>query len=214
MTSEKVLTKILCSFREQERDVICHWIKRYQISSAFFQNGLTSKTGANLVLVLVQLEQVVPGWWLTLQDLAEQLGTDRATLSRAITKLERRGMLQRVTISNSGGTFIWWVKRDATDEPDPDDEPAWVLRSLGNRTHCRVPMSKRWEWARQHGVPRTTMQSFLGGYHRVLRGRWEIVSSPYGGEPDELLRLKQLSRRERQLCLFSADEVLDSVNAA
>lgn len=179
-----------------------------------YLSSLRHRLRAELVLVLVQLEQIVPGWWLTLHDLAEQLGTDRASLSRAITKLEHRGMLQRVTISNSGGTFIWWVKRDADDQPAPGDEPAWVLRSLGNRTHCRVPISQRWDWARQHGIPRATMRSFLGGYHRVLRDRWEIVSSPYGTEPSEQLRLKQLTKRERQLCLFSGDEVLESENAA
>ena len=28
------------------------------------------------------------------------------------------------------------------------------------------------------GIPRATMQSFLGGYQRLLRGRWEIIASP------------------------------------
>ncbi len=42
---------------------------------------------AELVITLVQLEQLVPGWWCSLSDLAEQLGTDRASLNRSLSKL-------------------------------------------------------------------------------------------------------------------------------
>jgi len=130
------------------------------------------------VLVLVQLEQVAPGWWLTLTELADQLGTDRATLNRSIRKLEDLGLLRRASISNSGGTWIWWVKRAEGDEPRPEDEPAWVVRDVKRRLQQRVTISERWAWAERQGIPRPTMQGFLGGYQKVLYGRWELIGTP------------------------------------
>jgi DNA-binding HxlR family transcriptional regulator len=134
---------------------------------------------AEMVLVLVQLEQVVPGWWLTIEELAEQLGTDRSTLSRSIRKLERLGLIRRASYSNCGGTWIWWVQRSATDQPAPDAEPAWVARDVKRRLTERIPISSRWQWAAKHGIPRGTMSSWLYGYQRLLRDRWEIVESPH-----------------------------------
>ena len=128
---------------------------------------------------MVQLEQLAPGWWLSLQDLAEQLGTDRATLNRSIRKLEDLGLLRRASISNSGGTWIWWVQQHEGDAPRPEAEPAWVLRDRSRRLHERVAISERWSWARRHRIPRNTMRSFLAGHQRVLRERWELASSPF-----------------------------------
>jgi hypothetical protein len=151
---------------------------RSEVIDSAFLASLRRRHRAELVLVLVQLEQLAPGWWLTLQELAEQLGTDRATLNRSIRKLEDLGLLQRASISNSGGTWIWWVKKAEGDEPRPEDEPAWVLRDLSRQVHQRVPISKRWAWAQRHGIPRQTMRSFLAGNYRVLRERWELVATP------------------------------------
>lgn len=133
---------------------------------------------AELVLVLVQLEQVTPGWWLTLHELAEQLGTDRATLNRSIRKLEDLGLLRRNSMSNNGGTWIWWVKRSPTQQPLADDEPAWVVRDRRDKRSVRIPISQRWEWAMRHNIPRQTMRSFLTGGQKVLRDRWELVATP------------------------------------
>lgn len=144
-----------------------------------FLAALRHRYRAELVLVLVQLEQVAPGWWLTIDELAQQLGTDRSTLNHSIRKLETLGLLRRTSISNSGGTWIWWVKQDENDTPQPDNEPAWVVRDLKRHKHERIPISQRWEWSERHGIPRPTMQGFLGGYQQVLRQRWEIVSSPF-----------------------------------
>ena len=143
-----------------------------------FLASLRRRHRAELVLVLVQLEQLAPGWWLTLQELADQLGTDRATLNRSIRKLEDLGLLRRASISNGGGTWIWWVQRDEADAPRPEDEPAWVLRDVKRRLQQRVTISERWEWARREGIPRQTMRSFLAGHQRVLRERWELVATP------------------------------------
>lgn len=143
-----------------------------------FLAALRRRYRAELVLVLVQLEQLTPGWWLTLHELAEQLGTDRATLNRSIRKLEDLGLLRRSSISNTGGTWVWWVKRCEGDEPRPEDEPAWVLRDRQRRFWDRIPISQRWEWARQRGIPRGTMRSFLAGGQRMLRERWELAATP------------------------------------
>ena len=60
-----------------------------------------------MVLLLVQLEQVCPGWWVDLSQLAEQLGTDRATLNRSLVQLERLDLIRRYSLANGGGTWIW-----------------------------------------------------------------------------------------------------------
>lgn len=130
-----------------------------------------------MVLVLVQLEQITPDWWLTLEELAEQLGTDRSTLNRSIRKLERLGLLKRSSYSNCGGTWIWWVKRSATDQPSPDAEPAWVARDVKRGLKERITISGRWQWAAKHGIPKGTMSSWLYGYMRLLRERWVILET-------------------------------------
>lgn len=140
--------------------------------------ALRRRLRCELVLTMVQLEQLCPGWWLTLSELAEQMGTDRTALNRAVRKLEDLGLLRRASISNSGGTFIWWVKRCESDEPGDDAEPAWMLRDLETRRLVRVPMGERWQWADRRGIPRPTMQGFLGGYQGTLYGRWRVVSTP------------------------------------
>jgi DNA-binding HxlR family transcriptional regulator len=134
---------------------------------------------SELVLALVQLEQVVPGWWLTIEELAKQLGTDRSTLSRSIRKLERLGLIKRASYSNCGGTWIWWAARSATDQPAPDAEPAWIARDTKRRMLERIPISSRWQWAAKRGIPRGTMSSWLYGYQRLLRDRWEILGTPH-----------------------------------
>ncbi len=143
-----------------------------------FLASLRRRHRSELVLVLVQLEQVAPGWWLTLTELAEQLGTDRATLNRSIRKLEDLGLLRRASISNNGGTWIWWVQRSEADAPRPEDEPAWVLRDIRFRTRERITLGQRWEWADRQGIPRQTVRNFLAGGQRVMRDRWELIASP------------------------------------
>ena len=146
--------------------------------------ALRHRYRAELVLVLVQLDQVCPGWWGSIEELAEQLGTDRATLNRSLRKLERLEMVRRASNSNSGGTWLWWVKRSENDQPRPEDEPAWTVRHLSNRTLERIPMSQRWQWAAHRGVPRNTMRSFLTGGQTTLRGRWQLVATPYDRAAD------------------------------
>jgi hypothetical protein len=143
-----------------------------------FLAALRRQHRAELVLVLVQLEQLSPGWWLTLQELAEQMGTDRATLNRSIRKLEDLDLLRRSTISNCGGTWIWWVKTDVGQQPQPEDEPAWVVKDVRTRIRTRIPIAERWEWAKRRDIPRQTMRGFLAGEQLVLREQWQLVATP------------------------------------
>ena len=141
---------------------------------------------AELVITMVQLEQVAPMWWPCQSELAEQLGTERRTLTTNLRKLESMDLIRRIVIGNTGGTWIWWVKRSADDAPDPGAEPAWILRDGELGKTIRVPIGRRWQWAEQHGIPKPTMQSFLGGYQLTLRGRWRVVGSPWDSVAGEV----------------------------
>lgn len=141
--------------------------------------ALRHQVRCELLLTMVQLEQLCPGWWADLSSLAQQLGTDRASLNRSLTKLEAMGLIRRERISNTGGNWVWWVKRSPEDCPRPDDEPAWSFRDVKVGKTIRVTIRDRWRWAERHGVARPTMQSFLGGYQQTLQGRWKITGSPW-----------------------------------
>jgi DNA-binding HxlR family transcriptional regulator len=137
---------------------------------------------AEMVLVMVQLEQVCPGWWESLSDLAAQLGTDRATLNRSLRHLEDRELIRRYSISNRSGTWIWWVKRHEADEPKSCDEPAWRLKTSNSRRTVRVPVSGRRAWAEARGIPLPTLIGFLNGRQKELRGQWQVISNPWDCE--------------------------------
>jgi hypothetical protein len=140
--------------------------------------ALRRRHRAELVLVLVQLEQLCPGTWDSLSDLAEQLGTDRATLNRSISQLRRLGLIGCVSRSNSGGTWLWWVSRYAGDAPPPEAEPAWVL-CTDQYHYTRIPLTRQREWAARRGIPYPTLRSFLAGHQRVLRGTWRLAATPF-----------------------------------
>lgn len=140
---------------------------------------LRNRYRAELVLVLIQLEQLCPGFWPDLNDLAAQLGTDRATLNRSMRKLEDLQLLRRASISNGGGTFVWWVARQPGDQPQDKAEPAWVVRDIRRRMTHRVPLTQRWTWAAQHGIPKKTVRGFLMGDQLIMRDRWQLISTPY-----------------------------------
>ena len=140
--------------------------------------SLRHRYRAELVLVMVQLEQVTPGWWSHLGELAEQLGTDRATLNRSLSHLERQDLIARVSFANGGGTYIWWVSRHQGDKPQRQDEPAWVLRDVRRSETVRIRITDRRNWADHHGISPHTLRDFLHGHHRLLRNRWEVVATP------------------------------------
>jgi hypothetical protein len=147
------------------------------IQSAFLAQ-LRRELRAELVILLVQIEQLVPNWWPTLTDLAEQLGTDRATLNRGLAQLERRGLLRRVTRSNCGGTWIWWVKRSADAQPDDTSAPRWILGEVTCGRRREIIVGQERAFAASYGLSHHTVRGFLAGHQPVLAKRWRLISSP------------------------------------
>jgi len=144
-----------------------------------FLADLRRRLRCELLLTMVQAEQLCPGWWADLQELADQLGTDRATLNRSLIKLEALGLLRRARIGNCGGNWIWWVKRSPADRPNDENEPGWVLRDRLSRKTSKVAISDRHGWADRRNIPRETMRSLLNGHRKSAHGRWEVAASPW-----------------------------------
>lgn len=143
-----------------------------------YLSQLRRQLRAEQAMTLVQIEQLVPGWWPTLSDLAEQIGSDPATLRRCIGRLERQGLLRRVTRGNGGGTWIWWVKRSAEQEPDDTEAPRWVLRDVAGGRAFEVIMGQERKFAAAKGIPYNTVRNFLNGHRPLLAKRWKLISSP------------------------------------
>jgi DNA-binding transcriptional regulator YhcF (GntR family) len=147
---------------------------------------LRRRLRAEQTMTLVQIEQLCPGWWPTLTDLAEQLGTERATLNRCMSKLERQGLLRRVTRGNGGGTWIWWVKRSADDQPDDSGAPRWVLRDTITEARKEIIVGQERAFAAAKGIPYHTVRNFLAGHRPLLAQRWRLISTPLQIEDDDL----------------------------
>ena len=130
------------------------------------------------LLLMIQLEQVFPGFWINFNELSEQLGCERATLYRGIKRLRERGLLCYTTISNNGGVWVWWVKQNEQDSPNPDNEPAYVVLDCAQHKKFRIKINQRYEWAKCNGIPRQTMRSWLMGSSEMLRKRWRLISAP------------------------------------
>lgn len=140
--------------------------------------ALRRQQRCELTLLMVQLEQVIPNWWASLNDLADQLGSERATLNKALLTLDKKGLIARASLSNVGGTWIWWVKRHPGDQPSPELEPCWKLYDYRLKTSVRITIPERQQWAKRNGIPWATMRGFLCGRQIKLDGRWVIRSTP------------------------------------
>lgn len=143
------------------------------------------------LLTMMQLEQIIPcdssserkwSWHESITDLALEIGTDRASLNRCLRRLEKLGLIKYHSISNHGGTWVWWVKRHPADTPNPKDEPGWDLRMTTSSHTVRIPVSKREEWAKARGIPLPTLYGFLQGRQKVLRNQWRLIRSPFDVE--------------------------------
>lgn len=144
-----------------------------------FLAALRRQHRCELILFMVQLEQLIPGWWASLHDFAEQLGTDRSTLNHSLIKLERRQLIRHFSIGNRGGTWCWWVKRNADDHPSSAAEPSYAIKDLRTRCVTRIPISGRAKWAARHGIPYSTVRGFLSGQQLTLQGRWVVTATPF-----------------------------------
>lgn len=147
---------------------------------------LRRKLRAEHAMTLVQIEQLCPNWWPSIDDLAEQLEMLPDTLHRTISKLERLGLLRRISRSGGGGTWIWWVKRSADDQPDDTLAPRWVLRELIGGRRRDIIVGQERSFAAAYGLPYNTVRNFLGGYRQSLAKRWRLESSPLQLQSDPL----------------------------
>ncbi len=141
-----------------------------------FLSNLRRQHYAPQLLLLVQLEQVTPGYWLTQAELGEQLGIGPETLRKSMAWLRDRDLL-RFTCTMRG-TWVWWVARKQGEKPDESQEPCWLIRNAKNRMIQRVPMSEASMWAETRGIHQETFKHWLMGYYRVLDGRWELAGTP------------------------------------
>lgn len=69
-----------------------------------FLAQLRRRHRCQIVMTLVQLEQLVPGWWPNQQALADQVGILRSELNANMQELVRLGLLGKIARSNTGGT--------------------------------------------------------------------------------------------------------------
>lgn len=150
-----------------------------------FLAELRRQQRSEMILLMVQLEQIIPCWHESIASLAEQLGTDRATLNRGLVALEKRGLIKYYSISNRSGTWIWWVKRHRVDIPLTKDEPGWTVKLLSNRALLKIRISQRREWAKARNISFATLCGFLNGRQKVLYGKWELVSSPFDADTSD-----------------------------
>ena len=137
---------------------------------------LRRRLRAELVVTMVQLEQLCPGWWPTLTAMAEQLGTDRSSLNETLQKLSRLGLIGRHSTLGAGGTWLWWVKRQSGERMPA--APCWEVRDLQSDGVVRVRLGQQRRWAADRGIPYQTVRGFLAGNQTLLRGRWRLIKTP------------------------------------
>ena len=152
------------------------WAPFFSMIDSTFLADLRRRHYAPQLLLLVQLEQVTPGFWLTQAELAEQMGITPETLRKSMAWLRDRDLL-RFTCTMRG-TWVWWVARKQDDRPDSSQEPCWVFRNTIRRKVERVPLSQVEAWTERHRIHKETMKHWLMGMNRVLAGRWELVATP------------------------------------
>lgn len=143
-----------------------------------FLLSLRKTTHVEQILTLVQVEQLMPNWWANLQDLADEVGVTRDTLSRTLCSLEKKGLIKKYTANSKGGTWIWWVKRHANDVPDPSIEPCWRLKMVSRKHYEKIFITQKKKWADSHGISYGTLRSFLLGREEVLHKKWKLIGTP------------------------------------
>lgn len=146
-----------------------------------FLSYLRQHHRAETILAMVQIEQLIPCWHESISSLALQIGADRDCLNRAMIRLKKLDLIRYYSIPKCG-SWVWWIKRHATDAPKPNDEPGWDIQMITSNNISRIPVSKREEWAISRGIPPSTLTGFLLGRQKVLRGKWRVVRSPFDVE--------------------------------
>lgn len=138
---------------------------------------LREKCDTRDLLMLVQLEQVTPGWWANIGELADQLGMHPHTAGQALRRLKRRKLIE-VTTYGKGGSFIWWVKKSARDRPDMKLAPSWKIKDVMTGKIEEVFIHQRKMWAEINGLHYPSFRMFLYGYRKLMAGRYKLISTP------------------------------------
>jgi hypothetical protein len=138
---------------------------------------LRGKYQSQDLLLMVQLEQIVPGWWPSQPELAQQLGLEPHATGQALRRLSKRGLIEMITYGK-GGTFIWWVKRSARDKPRPSDTPSWMIRNIHTGKVEQVTIYDRQSWAERNGLNYNSFRMFLYGYRKIMAGTFKLVATP------------------------------------
>jgi hypothetical protein len=147
---------------------------------------LRCRMRAEILVTMIQLEQLTPGWWETSDLLAAELGLCKRTMHENLRVLSRAGLVAHFMQRRSSHTWLWWVKRSPDDSPDPAQIPVYVLRSLTSHRHDRIPVNAVHQWAETRGLCYETVRKFLAGDQRILRNRWQLISTPLDLEPEEV----------------------------
>lgn len=142
-----------------------------------FLSFLREKHHTSDILFLVQLEQVIPGWWGKTSDLAEQLGVHPHTAGQALRRLKKQGLIE-VTSYGNGGSFIWWAKKTARDKPNPALAPSWKIKDITTGKVEDVFIHQRQMWAERNGLHYPSFRMFLYGYRKLMAGRYKLISTP------------------------------------
>lgn len=144
---------------------------------ADYLSFLRSKYNCQDLLLMVQLEQIVPGWWSNQSELAKQLGTESHTTSQALRRLRKRGLVEAIAYGK-GGTFIWWVKRSSKDKPKLSEMPSWSIKNILTGKTERVSICDRQSWAERNGLHYGSFRLFLCGYRKIMDKRFQVVATP------------------------------------
>ena len=138
---------------------------------------LREKCDTRDILFLVQLEQLVPGWWPNVGELAELLNVRPDTAAQALRRLKKQGLI-KVTAYGKGGSFIWWIKRSSKDKPDPRLAPSWKVKDITTGKVEDVFIHQRRMWAERNNLHYPSFRMFLYGYRKVMAGKYKLVSTP------------------------------------
>lgn len=138
---------------------------------------LRGKHNAQDILLLVQLEQIIPGWWQSQPELAKQLGLEPHSTGMALRRLHKRKLIE-MTPYGKGGTFIWWIKRSASDKPLLSQAPSWRVKDIKTGKIEDVFIHERRAWAERNNLNYNSFRVFLYGYRKIMAGRYKLISTP------------------------------------
>ena len=148
-----------------------------------FLSLLRQKHRCEPLLIMVQLEQLCPNWWMTQKELSGELGLKcTKTLNLNLKLLQKAGLIRYTSVCSNFGTWLWWVKRSERDRPDESAAPHWKVYDRNRRMYEQIMVGESEQWAKRRGYNYLTVRSFLSGKQKLLDGRWQMLYGPYENE--------------------------------